>query len=284
MAAATITLKEAIFRHWKQEPRHERDDKMARPLTKHDKAGKRYVRPPAIEAGIDAALGLDVPDLSARVAVSDRGSADYLSSECLVHLIREAIRRDEPAIYNALTPVLFTRCEAVLRAKLPVASFPNAAALRDEVLSGFGELLASEGTGEVNDELDYFECCFNAAFRTFRIDMLRTETRRRKRAVPLANESGEIDQDMLLRLSETVGAPDNPEHNIRMKELLSAIEKLPDEERQAVTLCCVLGYDEESKDPERITAASLCGVTGRTIRNRLRRAAALLQQFDEEEP
>jgi DNA-directed RNA polymerase specialized sigma24 family protein len=56
---------------------------------------------------------------------------------------------------------------------------------------------------------------------------------------------------------------------------------LPPDERRAVELCHILGYDEESEDPNKRTAATICGVTGRTIRNRLKRAAARLSSYKE---
>jgi DNA-directed RNA polymerase specialized sigma24 family protein len=57
---------------------------------------------------------------------------------------------------------------------------------------------------------------------------------------------------------------------------------LPPEERDAVILCHVMGYPEESDDPAKRTAATICGVTGRTTRNRLKRAAAKLSRFKED--
>jgi DNA-directed RNA polymerase specialized sigma24 family protein len=43
-----------------------------------------------------------------------------------------------------------------------------------------------------------------------------------------------------------------------------------------------MGYAEEADDPAKRTAATICGVTGRTIRNRLTRAAATLSRFKED--
>lgn len=255
---------------------------MVQPLTKRDKTGKIYARPPIIEASIDVALAQDVATLRARALVKDRASPEYLPSECLVHLIRDAIRRDEPAVYNTLTPILLSRCEVTLRSKLPDSSVPNAAALRDDVLSEIGELLASEGAGAVNDELDYFECRFNHAFRALRIDMIRKEARRAKRTVPISTNSSEIDIDVFNQLSDAVRAPETAEQQLWYRELLKAIEALSADDCKAVFLCRVLGYEEESDDPTKTTAATICGVTGRTIRNRLHRAAALLSKFNQE--
>jgi len=53
------------------------------------------------------------------------------------------------------------------------------------------------------------------------------------------------------------------------------------DERDAVVLVHVLGYKVESGDPDEDTAATRCKCTGRTIRNRLMRAAAKLSRFKE---
>ena len=68
---------------------------------------------------------------------------------------------------------------------------------------------------------------------------------------------------------------------VRRLVCLKAIISLPSDERKAVILCRVLGYKEESEDPSAVTAAKLCGVTGRTIRNRLSRAEAKLSHLQE---
>lgn len=58
--------------------------------------------------------------------------------------------------------------------------------------------------------------------------------------------------------------------------------ELPPDERDAVILVHALGYQEESDDPGEETAATRCDCTGRTIRNRLTRAATKLARFKED--
>jgi len=53
-------------------------------------------------------------------------------------------------------------------------------------------------------------------------------------------------------------------------------------EGPAVVLVHGLGYKVESVDPDEETAATRCSCTGRTIRNRLASAAAMLSRFKEE--
>lgn len=75
---------------------------MVQPLTKRDKSGVLYQRPAVVEAQVAGVLGLERQALSARLRVSDRKSSDYLVSECLVHLIRQAMRdNDHPVTHLA---------------------------------------------------------------------------------------------------------------------------------------------------------------------------------------
>jgi DNA-directed RNA polymerase specialized sigma24 family protein len=77
-------------------------------------------------------------------------------------------------------------------------------------------------------------------------------------------------------------SPATPEHGLFLNQLADAIQTLPPDEREAVILCHIMGYAEEADDPATRTAATICGVTGRTIRNRLTRAAAKLSRFKED--
>ena len=130
---------------------------MARSLTKRDTAGTLYTRPSAIERAVDNALALNPGALQQRVSVIDRQSPEYLASECLIHLIRDAKRRSDKAVTNMLVQVLLTRCEAILRAKIPDSEMPSAADLREEVLGEFAMLYwRLTGRARTPDELDYF--------------------------------------------------------------------------------------------------------------------------------
>jgi len=257
---------------------------MARPLTKH-KDRIRYARPPVVETNIDGALRSDPATLRRRLLVTDRSAPDYLRSECLIHLMREAHRAGDDRRRDTLLPILLGRCEAILKAKVS-EQLPNAAGLREEVLSEFCELLIADGFGDDPDALDYYECRFNRAFRTLRIDTLRRELRATNRGFALPDEEdvdgSEADEDAFARLSEAFRTPATQQSTIFLEDLWEAINALPPDERKAVILVHVLGYDEESDKPDKVTAATLCDCTGRTIRNRLSRAAEKLARFKED--
>jgi hypothetical protein len=184
---------------------------------------------------------------------------------------------------SVLLPPLLARCEAILKKKILESDMPNAAEIRGEILAEFSVLFAEDGLGNNPDELDFFECRFNRAFRCFRIDFMRGETVRTEHLVELPSENEAPDsfgdEERLPRISDAFQKAATQLPDVFLQRLLGAIRLLPPDERKAVILCCVFGYKEESDDPAETTAASLCGVTGRTIRNRLHRAAAKLSKF-----
>jgi DNA-directed RNA polymerase specialized sigma24 family protein len=274
---------------------------MIRPLTKHTTNGDCYTRPANIEAAIAASLALDWPELSRRAAVSDRHSTDYLPSECLVHLIRKAHRDNNATVRDQMLLMLLRRCETTLAKTLRDDRIPNAAYLRDEALAQLGELFAEDGAGDNSDALDYFEVRFNRAFASLRTDLVRSERRTLRRSLPLPNDAAMAHLPNIVlpdpatqenslfqklrahpQLSGARLTPASQEDSLFLKQLLQAINILPPEEREAVILCCIMGYKEESDDPTKRTAASICGVTGRTIRNRLTRARQKLPKFTED--
>jgi hypothetical protein len=260
---------------------------MVRPLTKVKKSGDLYTRPVAIDTAIEAALALDRRSLEQRAAVTDPNSPEYIPSECLVHLIRQKHRETNAPGRDQLLNILLQRCEVRLARTLPDNRAPNAGYLRDEALGRLGELFAEDGTGENPNELDYFEIRFNGAFAALRTDAVRSEIRAARRVVQLPEdddcESRQVPDDQAIgRLPEALNSPASQENAQFLQEVLKAIDTLPPDQREAVILCHLMGYEAESEDPAKITAATLCGVTGRTIRNRLRRAAATLNSYKEE--
>jgi hypothetical protein len=261
---------------------------MARPLTKTESNGAFYVRPASVEAQIDEAVQLAPPDLRARLLITDRDNPGYLCTECLVHLMRQGRRSGNETLMSAVLPVLLGRCEANLTVTVPDGRMPAAADLRQEILDEFTELFVMDGLSDGADELDFYECRFNRAFRALRIDAVRRDARRRKRivdvALPPSEARGEPNayEDAFARVSDAFKSLPTQEWDTFRAPFLDAIEALPPDERDAVILVHVFGYKEESVDPEEETAATRCNCTGRTIRNRLTRAAAKLSRFKED--
>lgn len=261
---------------------------MAQPLTKMKPDGTLYARSSAIEAEIDRAARLSLPALSLGLAIGDRNNPDYLSSECLVHLVRQGRHSNDQGIMSAVLPVLLGRCEANLLVKVPDGGMPDAASLRQEILDGLTDLFVMDGSADGFGELDFYECKFNKAFRALRIDAVRRQKRRMRLVkvvdLPFSEATSEpVDyEDAFARISTAFRVPPTQESAVARKSLAKTIDTLPPDEREAVILVHVLGYKEESIDPDEETAATRCGCTGRTIRNRLTRAAAKLSHLKED--
>lgn len=262
---------------------------MARALTNTEPDGSLYMRPVAVEAQIDETLRLTRFELQSRLLITDRKASGYLRNESLVHLVREGRRAGDQQLMNAVLPVLLGRCEANLLAKVAEGALPAADSIRQRILEDLTDLFVVDGSGEFPDELDFYECRFNLAFRALRIDGVRREMRRRNRTiktvdVPPSDVSNEPDayEDAFARVSENFRVLPTQEWDVFREPFVKAIEALPDDEREAVILVHVLGYKEESENPDEETAATRCKCTGRTIRNRLSRAAAKLSRFKED--
>lgn len=260
---------------------------MARPLVKRTNDGKQYVRPEGIETKIDAAIALDWRELLNRARIHERGSPNFLASECLVHLVRDALRRKDERLAEVLLRPLLTRCEANLARTVPDGGIQNAEAVRGDILSDFMLMFTEEQQEGYDPELDYFECKFGHAFRTFRISRVRSEFSLRKELVDLPqakDEEGDetLDDEALGRLSRMARVDGAQEDRIYLRQVLKAVSALPDDQRKSVVLCRIIGYEAESKDPSKRTAATICDVEGRTIRNHLSRASKALKRFEED--
>jgi hypothetical protein len=260
---------------------------MARPLMRKTEKGALYSRPPGIEAKIDAAIGQNWATLHKRARVTDPNHADFLPSECLVHLIRDAIRCGDERIATVLMPPLLVRCEANLLKTVPDSRWRNAEGIREEILSTLQMMFTEDGTEGHEDELDYYECKFAHALRTLRINHVRAETTRLEDLADLPetrNDDGEptFDDEMLGRLSSMARINGAQEDRTYLPKVLKAVNDLPFDQKRAVVLVRILGYDAESDDPSKRTAATICDVEGRTIRNRLSRADKQLKTFKED--
>ena len=262
---------------------------MARPLTKTEPDGTLYRRPGPVEAQVDEAVQLTLPDLRRRLLVTDRNDPAYIRSECLVHLLRHGRRTGDQTLMTAVLPVLLSRCEANLLVTVPDGRMPDAASLRQDILDELTERFVLDGLGDNPNELDFYECRFNKAFRSLRIDAVRRDARRRNEivdvaALPPSEAKGEPDayEDAFARVSDAFKVFPTQEWDAFRDPFVKAIEALPPDERDAVILVHVLGYKEESEDPNEETAATRCNCTGRTIRNRLTRAAGKLARFKED--
>ncbi len=252
-----------------------------RALLRCRKDGRVYTRPKRIETAIGIAAKQDLATLQRRAEVEDSRSSEYLPTECLLYFVREALRERDDKTLNTLTPVLFSRCAVILRSK-----HGKNHDFQEEIRSRFAELLAEDAGEGTSNELDFFEVRFNLAFKAMRIDLIREEAKRRALFKPLVEELSE-DEDSTAGVGREGIKAQHDAMLAHYKDLLlsgkvhGALAELPFDERKAMILCCIHGYKEESIDPNEVTAAKLCDVSGRTIRTRLHNAMTKLQDIYE---
>jgi hypothetical protein len=258
---------------------------MARALTKMKMDGTLYVRPAAIERQIDEVSSLGITELRQRLMIADKKAGEYLHSETLVHLIRLSILENRSEVSGAILQVLLVRCEKNLKVTVS-DDLRDAAMVREGILGDFSERLALDSTTEPG-VLDYYEVRFNSAFAALRTDVVRKAlTRLKYESEPDGAELPDDDlfgqpYSLVKKLIDNLSEPPTQEWEALRGPIAAAIKQLPREERKAVVLVHVLGYQQGSDDPSQITAATRCKCSPRTIYNRLQRAEIKLSAFKE---
>lgn len=253
---------------------------MVRPLTKRKKDGKLYVRPEAVEEQIADALREDGETLRQRLRIHDRESPGYLRTECLVHVVREASRAGDERLVNASLEGILVRCRGMLKTMVS-GSLADAEEIRERVLHEVSVVLAHGVSDTAATGLDIFECNFYWAVRALNWSVLRLELKKEERKAEIVG-GDEIDGHGTDVLESVTEAVQDPAALASRDELLDQMmQTLTPDELNAVVLCRVLKFKEESKDTNETTASRLCNCTGRTIRNRLKRADVKLSRFKE---
>lgn len=239
---------------------------MIRPLTKRRVSGELYQRPPEVEAAIGAVLALERSELLRRARILDPNNNDFVRPECLVYAIRSAQADADSELTNAMLGILLERCSAILTATIPNAQSQRGWDIRAQVLDQLVDKFLSDAKPGA---LDMFEVRFGAAFRALKIDVFRART---KEETSLVSVEEPEDED------QPTALPAEPATQEVRLALEQAIWRLPQDARRAYTLVYKLGYEIESNDPSKKTAATICGVSGRTIRTRLNEATTQVRK------
>lgn len=244
---------------------------MTLPLKKEKKNGEKYTRPDSVERAIQRAVAEGHAATLQRAKTAAKNSRDYVSSECLVHLIRAAQQAGDDEEATELLLVLLARCKANLNATIRHDAVREPEILREDILSEIA-LMFAEDAMNPGTELDYYECRFNSAFKALRVSCYNYEVgiENKSKEFPEDGEGGEIDLD-----NPSFWTPSNIEDIVFANEVLRFLKTLPDDERNAVVLTRLNQLSQEQ-------AATRLGVTDRTIRNLLERADKKLANFKKE--
>lgn len=260
------------------------------PLRKMKGDGTPYTRPTEVEATIERLLGMSRQETLAVCALNDRRHADYVPSECVLHLLRRA-GQDKDQVYLERLFLIFAK--RVARAfPVPERLLPGSnakglssseLAVREFAIDKLTEMLCLDRQG-YDDRLDIYEATFDAALKTLRATARRSVGRQRNRLEPLSDDpeaaepSSDV-EDALLR--HVPGSEEKIERRDYRRKLLAAIQLLPDEDRRLLMLL-IRDIPIHSKDPTVTTVARLIRCGEQTVRNRrdriyrdLRRALGL---------
>ncbi len=255
------------------------------PLRKRDsKVGRVYTRPRKIQDELKGLLTLPRAEVLLRCQIVQRSDARYVSSECLVHLLRAC--RDEPSnsyfegIYKALLSRILRRLRSGVSADGDSVALQDLS-VRERVVDRFNELLMRDRSGYV-DKLDFYEVRFDMTLKLLVITAQRQVWKETKRSAPLQDpESGEV----FAEVDEAAGAYDPFESEESDKKdyrfrLQAAIDALPTEQKQIVTML-KLGLRIDSKDSEAVTIAKAMKRSEKTVRTIRNKAFASIKSFIE---
>lgn len=223
--------------------------------------------------------------------MSDQSNPEYLPSECLLHLVREARSDNSDDHFAALYRQLRRRVLARLR-RPEVGRSADGKELvsrinldiSDAVMGRFQELLMLDRQS-YEERLDYFEINFDDAVAALRSTAKRKARRDEDRSAPMTydDETSELNAEI-----EQAAAAQNPISESKLDDpayrsrLDAAIDTLPEPQRVVMELL-LMDYPIESQDPSVPSVVSILGCTEKTVRNRRNKAIEVLRKALNEE-
>ena len=250
-------------------------DPPLRGLTASRTDGTPYERPAHVEERLRQILSRGRDELRDQIRSLDRRSPDYVPTECLVYLLREAVRENRQGWFNDLYRALIARCTLNLRWSVNAGIIADAETVREEIIGEFRVRL-SRGLVEGSTLLDGFEVAFDQAFAALRMSKVSRERKKQRREPsfdPMPTDDSADPDRWVLALqaddgSEMLGLY-GEEYRTFRKQILAVIEELPPVERDAILLR-LAGWQIYSEEPNVESIAAKFGVDEGTIRYRIR--------------
>ena len=252
-----------------------------RPLTRTRRdSGVPYTREKSAQAQIAELCALTDRMRRARlVAACERGGSwtgeNYLCEETLVYFVREYHARGDHQTAWLLTQTLSDRTAAHIVRKLARWRLSETEAddcardLFEQMCSALRDTSAAAEFWEVR----FWVCLDRRLWNLVEKRQATTDAEQRDADEP-ETPGGETGESVLSRLADPGAGPQ------AQAEWGDALRVLDAKERDALYLVYIAGLPEESDDPDRQTAARIMGVTGRSVRNYLRRGKAKLEQWE----
>lgn len=254
---------------------------MAAALRKQKPDGSLYGRTSTTEAELKVLEHLTRDQILARCEIRQRTDLRYVSSECLLHLVRACRTDNSTAWFERLYKILYDR---VLRA-LPRADAADGKTssftteqIREKASERFVEMLAADRR-VYEERLDFFEIRFDAALKRLRQDAQKQAWRDENRSQPIEYDdaTGELSHEV-----EKAAGSVNPFEGMEFRDeafrlrLDAAIESLPPEQSRTIQML-MLKYPIQSDDPTVNTICKALGRTPKTIWNYRDRAMKALK-------
>jgi RNA polymerase sigma factor (sigma-70 family) len=250
-------------------------DRNLRPLTRRSaETGAPYERPPEVEAQLRRALALEETELVEALR-HDYKSDEHVKDEALCYLIRERLRGGLHESANALAEILLRRHAGTIRRRVARAGVEERH--REDCGGEITTRLLTELFDTDSDRGDfaqvrfglYFERLSNAVINSFR----RIQQREQVATVVSAQDDAK-EFDRLDTLADD-RAPSAEERALAR----DALARLPKDLREVYILRHFDGWQVESASTSEPSICRQLGVTGRTVRNRLREAEAILKRW-----
>lgn len=244
------------------------------PLTR-----RGYKRATAARQQIADAIGLTAAGLIERAQQRDDAATDHLSAEALVYFIRRADGAGDHKTRDALIRELLERSNVFFRGQFRGCSREEREDLQSSVIAVLIEDLLDPG-----DRGDFMQARFWLYLKRKTISACEAAFRHSGETESLdTGFSGDASSEGQTKLDAQAGKRLSPEQATMLSEGLAT---LPPRLRQVFLLRHYFGMnvgaDNTADDPpDEVTLARQFGCSGRTIRNWLKEAEALLARFRE---
>jgi DNA-directed RNA polymerase specialized sigma24 family protein len=256
-----------------------RDAWPVRPLTRTRRDnGLPYVREADVEAQVRAISTLSARERRERLLATAQAwdDAGRLREETLVYFLREFAARSDDDMAWQIAELLVERTASHVQRKLARWRLTpeDADDCTRDLFTALCEAVFDRGAAAEFWEVRFWVCLDRRLWNLIERRQAIADSEVRP-SDQVEDGEGEQDVDRLFtRIADTGATPEV------MAERAEALSLLTENERRAVYLCYIEGLPEESEDPERPSAAKMLGVTGRSIRNYLRRAKEKLMAWE----
>ena len=237
----------------------------------------RWTRRAEVETQIAA---LQPADVWPRLAIIDKTDPRYIQTEALVNLVRRLYVEGRTETAKEIAG------EVVLRAGRIAGGmarqlYPRDMLRREDLVDAVQETILM---ALLNPAQEFLEASFGFFVRRRAqsiYQQMQIEARREQAIGEMPGLTDDEGDDIPQR--ELFIEQDHAEQIVAHIALRATLAQLPPNIQQAVYLVHIEGYHIESGDPTEMTVSRILGVTGRSVRNYLRRGEAALREWHEQE-